>query len=70
MATIVLQGDGIAALTCGHLLQSAGFGVSIERAPRAYLPALMLSASSQALFRDVLELRMLFRACREFKNEW
>ena len=60
MATIVLRGDGIAALTCGHLLQSAGFGVSIERAPRAYLPALMLSASSQALFRDVLELRDAF----------
>jgi len=60
MATIVLQGDGIAALTCGHLLQSAGFGVSIERAPRAYLPALMVSASSQALFRDVLELRDAF----------
>jgi len=60
MATIVLQGDGIAALTCGHLLQSAGFGVSIERAPRAYLPALMVSASSQALFRDVLQLRDAF----------
>src|SRR6266705_390989 len=60
MATIVLQGDGIAALTCGHLLQSAGFGVSIERAPRAYLPALMVSASSQALFNDVLELRDAF----------
>ena len=60
MATIVLRGDGIAALTCGYLLQSAGFGVSIERAPRAYLPALMVSASSQALFRDVLELRDAF----------
>ena len=60
MVTIVLRGDGIAALTCGYLLQSAGFGVSIERAPRAYVPALMLSASSQALFRDVLELRDAF----------
>jgi len=60
MATVVLRGDGIAALTCGRLLQSAGFGVSIERAPRAYLPALMVSASSQALFRDVLELRDAF----------
>jgi len=57
MVTIVLRGDGIAALTCGYLLQSAGFGVSIERAPRAYVPALMLSASSQALFRDVLQLQ-------------
>src|SRR5205809_4107624 len=57
MVTIVLRGDGIAALTCGYMLQSAGFGVSIERAPRAYVPALMLSASSQALFRDVLQLQ-------------
>src|SRR5207247_7954007 len=57
---MVRQGDGSAALTCGHLLQSAGFGVSMERAPRAYLPARMLSASSQALFRDVLELRDAF----------
>ena len=57
---IVLRGDGIAALTCGYLLQSAGFGVSIEHAPRAYVPALMLSASSQALFRDVLDLRDAF----------
>ena len=54
---IVLRGDGIAVLTCGYLLQGAGFEVSIDRAPRTYLPALMLSVSSQALFRDVLELR-------------
>ena len=53
---IVLRGDGIAALTCGYLLQSAGVEVSIERAARTYVPALMLSVSSQALFRDVLQL--------------
>src|SRR5438093_11351228 len=57
---IVLRGDGIAASTCGRLLQSAGFDVSIERAPRTCVPALMLSDSSQALFRDVLELRDAF----------
>jgi len=57
---IALRGDGIAALTCAYLLQSAGFEVSIERAPRPYLPALMLSASSQTLFRDVLRLQDAF----------
>ena len=57
---IVFRGDGIAALTCGYLLQSAGFELSIERAPRTYVPALMLSTSSQALFGDVLQLRDAF----------
>ena len=57
---IVLRGDGIAALACGYLLQSAGFGVAVQRTSRTYLPALMLSASSQALFRDILELRDVF----------
>src|SRR5213593_578467 len=57
---IALRGDGIAALTCAYLLQSAGFEVSIERSPRPYLPALMLSASSQTLFRDVLRLQDAF----------
>ena len=57
---IVLRGDGIAVLTCGYLLQGAGFEVSIDRAPRTYFSALMLSVSSQALFRHVLGLRDAF----------
>jgi hypothetical protein len=52
---IVIRGDGVAALTCGYLLQTAGFDVPIHRTPRAQLPALMLSASSQALFCDILK---------------
>jgi len=53
---IVIQGDGIAALACGSLLQRAGFSVAVRRTSRTYLPALMLSVSSQALFRDILQL--------------
>src|SRR5262245_20494482 len=60
MAMIVLRGDGIAALTCGCLLESAGFEVSIEHAPRPSGPAFLLSASSQALFCDVLQLQDAF----------
>lgn len=56
MAMIVLRGDGIAGLTCGYLLQSAGLSVAVESSSRNYLPALMLSASSQALFCDILGL--------------
>jgi hypothetical protein len=36
------------------LLQTAGFNVAIERNLRTHVPALMLSASSQALFCDIL----------------
>src|SRR5919197_6240936 len=53
---IVLQGDGVAALACGYLLQSAGFKVAVQPTSRTYLPALLLSVSSQAIFRDILEL--------------
>jgi len=57
---IVLRGDGISCFVCGYLLQSAGFGVTMQRTSRTYLPALMLSPSSQALFCDILELRDAF----------
>src|SRR5262249_61851582 len=60
LALIVLRGDGIGALVCGYLLQTAGFGVAMQRTSRTYLPALMLSASSQAVFCDILELRDAF----------
>src|SRR5262249_32097933 len=60
IAMIVLRGDGIACFVCGYLLQSAGFGVTMQRTSRTYLPALMLSPSSQALFCDILELRNAF----------
>src|SRR5207249_4088604 len=53
-------GDGVAAFACGYLLQTAGFEVALQCASRPYLPALMLSASSQALLCDVLELGDVF----------
>ena len=57
---IALQGDGVAAVGCGYLLQTAGFAVAMQHTARTRLPALMLSRSSQALFRDVLEVGDLF----------
>src|ERR1041385_1459117 len=57
---IVVRGDGVAASACAYLLQGAGFAVSMQRTSRPYLPALMLSASSQALFHDILKLRDAF----------
>ena len=57
---IALQGDGVAALGCGYLLQAAGFAVTTQPTTRARLPALMLSASSQALFLDIFESADVF----------
>src|SRR5262249_21966791 len=60
MPMILLRGDGVAALTSGYLVQRAGFQLAMEHDSRIRLPALMLSASSQALFCDVLELPNVF----------
>jgi hypothetical protein len=51
---IDIRGEGVAALTCGYLLQMAGCDTAIQRSTRPLLPALMVSASSQALFCDIL----------------
>ena len=51
---IDIRGDGVAALTCSYLLQTAGCNTAIQRNTRPLLPALMVSASSQALFCDIL----------------
>src|SRR5262249_4121378 len=55
-----VRGDGVAALTCSYLLQTAGFNVAIQRNSRNYLPSLMVSASSQALFCDILNTQEAF----------
>ena len=49
-----IRGDGVAALTCTYLLQTAGCNTAIQRHTRPLLPALMVSASSEALFCDIL----------------
>src|SRR5262245_31894438 len=55
-----VRGDGVAALTCSYLLQNAGVDVAIQRNTRTHLPALMVSASSQALFCDILNAQEAF----------
>jgi 2-polyprenyl-6-methoxyphenol hydroxylase-like FAD-dependent oxidoreductase len=58
---VTILGDGIAAATCAYLLQSAGIPAGIQPTGRTRLPALLLSESSQALFRDIFELDDVFR---------
>ncbi len=60
MLRAVVQGDGIAAHCCAHLLGDAGFRVAMERADRARLPAIMLSEPTQRLFKDVFKQEDLF----------
>src|SRR5215831_8895495 len=58
--SVLVRGDGVAALTCSYLLQTAGFNVGIQRKARTHVPALMVSASSQALFCDILNTQQTF----------
>jgi hypothetical protein len=60
MKGVVIRGDGIAACCCAHLLTAAGFRVAMEKAERNRVPAVLLSARTQALIGDVFERRDLF----------
>src|SRR5215470_16458946 len=57
---VVIQGDGIAAHCCAHLLCSAGVQAAMERADRPRLPAIMLGEATQQLFKDVFKQEDLF----------
>jgi len=57
---VLVRGDGVAALTCSYLLQTAGFSVATQRNARTLVPALMVSASSQSLFCEILNTHDAF----------
>ena len=61
MGNVVIRGDGVAAYCCAHLLQAAGFRVSLEQTDRRRLPAILLGEAALALIRDVFEQKDLFR---------
>jgi hypothetical protein len=60
MKGVVIRGDGIAACCCAHLLATAGIRVAMEKAERTSVPAVLLSARTQALIGDVFGRRDLF----------
>jgi hypothetical protein len=60
MKGVLIRGDGIAASCCAHLLATAGFQVAMEKAERTPVPAVLLSARTQALIGDVFERGDLF----------
>lgn len=55
-----IRGSGIAATTCAHLLNGAGFRVVSEAAQRAPVPTILLSDPALALLRDVFGQPGLF----------
>lgn len=59
---VLIRGDGVAALCCARLLKKARFRVTLERPPRARVPAVMLSDRAVALMRDVFGEPSLFAA--------
>ena len=60
LTNVVIRGDGVAARCCAHLLEGPGFRIAAEVAPRATLPAIMISEATQALFCDVFGQPGLF----------
>jgi hypothetical protein len=59
--SVLIRGDGVAALCCLHLLTRSGVSVVREAVSRKRLPAILLSAGAQDLIRDVFEQPGLFR---------
>lgn len=58
---IKVVGDGVAARGCARLLDGRGFGLMLERSPRPKIPAIMIGATTQGLFRDTFGQGDLFR---------
>jgi len=60
MKSIAIQGSGIAAKGCGHVLAGAGFRVAIEERRRLSMPTIMLSDPALCLIRGVFDRPDLF----------
>ena len=58
---MAIQGDGVAAYCCAHLLKAQGYRVILDRSARSRIPAILLSEASLALIRDIFGRRDLFR---------
>src|SRR6266404_3451548 len=61
VASVAIQGDGVAAYCCAHLLKAEGYRVNVDSAARPRIPAIMLSNATLALIRDIFGRPGLFR---------
>jgi hypothetical protein len=57
---VLIRGDGVAAYCCLRLLDRPNLNVDFTAVDRPKLPAIMLSAATQNLLRDVFEREDLF----------
>jgi hypothetical protein len=53
MSGVAIQGDGVAACCCAHLLKCAGFEVTASQGARPRLPVMMLSDAAVSLMQGV-----------------
>jgi len=60
MTRVLVQGDGVAASCCVHLLNHAGMAVQVDSAARPTQPAIMLGQTAQKLFADIFHRQDLF----------
>ena len=65
---VVVQGSGIGARCCSHLLGAAGVSVAMQPRARASVPAVMVGDATQALICDVFEKRDLFSNCPRIRQ--
>jgi hypothetical protein len=67
-ATVLIQGEGIAAYCCWRLLRDADIDIKMETAKRPNLPAVMLGKTSQKLLQDVFNRQDLFVGFPEIRR--
>ncbi len=68
MASVKIQGWGVAAACCADLLNRAGFAVFQEAQARAGVPAILISAATQTLICDIFQRPDLFHGLRQIER--
>ena len=66
--SILIRGDGIAALCCAHLLRKAGLDVGLERTQRPRVPAILLSLQAMGLIANVFEREDIFEGLHDIQR--
>ena len=59
--TILIQGDGLAACCCAHLLRADGFTIRVAKRARPKLQTILVSHATQRLLCDIFEEQDLFQ---------
>src|SRR5689334_16779331 len=58
--SVLIRGEGVAGLCCGHLLRRCGIAVHVERTGRPRLPAVVVGQAAQKLISDTFGREDLF----------